>query len=288
MDLLSGSVALGLLSALTWGTGDFCGGLATKRISPYAVVFGVQAVGALLLLIITLVVGEPLPGLEATLWAAGAGLAVVVGLVALYTGLARGQMGVVAPISGVIGAGVPIAAAAFTVGLPGLLPLFGFGLALLSVWLMAYGAGEGPVAAGHTTRRSGLVLALVAGLGFGLFFVMLDRAAELYIWWPLVIARSMASLALLPVVIVLALRGRLAGVRAALPFVLLAGTLDSLGNLFFGLAAQAGRLDIAAVLASLYSAVTVGLAWLILRERLSPPQWAGVAAALVAIPLIAA
>ncbi|MGL4651018.1 MAG: EamA family transporter [Caldilineaceae bacterium] len=284
IQLFSGAVALGLLSALSWGSGDFCGGLAAKRANPVFVVFASQLVGATLLAVLAVVFGEPLPGVEVWAWAAAAGLAGAFGLVALYTGLAQGMMGVVAPVSGVVGAAVPIVVAAVTVGLPGALPLAGFALALLSVWLLSGGA----VSQSTKARSSGLRLALIAGTGFGLFFVFLDQAAEVAIWWPLVIARGMACLALAPFLLRSARHGGLGDLKAALPFILLAGVLDSGGNLFFGLAAQIGRLDMAAVLSSLYSAVTVGLAWLFLRERLTRPQWAGVAAALIAIPLIAA
>lgn len=277
------SIFYGLLSALSWGGGDFSGGLATRRASSYGVVLCGQLVGAALLTLLAFVFREPFPAAQPFWqnWALPmlAGVTGTLGVVTLYTGLATGAMGVVAPVAGVVGAAVPIVVAAFTQGLPGLLPLLGFALALLAVWLLAGGGGGGDV------RRSGLLLALLAGLSFGLYFVFLSFAAQEATWWPLVIGRCTSA----PILALLVLRSERAALPpvALLPLVALSGTLDAGGNLFFALAAQTGRMDTAAVISSLYPAVTVGLAWLLLRERLSPTQWVGVALGLLAIPLIA-
>ncbi len=280
MNWLAGSVALGLLSALSWGSGDFCGGMATRRANPFGVVLGVQFVGGLALFALALLTGEALPPPATWAWAALAGLGGAVGLVALYSGLATGNMGIVAPVSGVVGAAVPIAVAALTDGSPGLLPLAGFLLGLLAVWLLAGGR-----AAGAEWRSMGLPL--LAGVCFGLYFVFMAFAAEDALWWPLVIARLLSTLLLTPLVLLRAAQATLPGV-ATLPLLIAGGLLDSGGNLFYALAVQAGRMDTAAVLSSLYPAATVGLAWLVLRERLSTQQWVGVALGLLAIPLIAA
>lgn len=285
--MFSSSVIFGLLSALSWGGGDFSGGLASKRASPYAVVLGGQFTGALLLTLLALIFGEALPAL-ATPWQSfglpmAAGISGAIGLVALYTGLANGAMGVVAPVSGVVGAAVPIGVAALTEGSPGLLPLLGFALALLAVWLLSGGAGGG-------LQRSGLLAALVAGLGFGFYFVFMALATAQATWWPLVVGRCASMLLVTVVMALTAARGGRVLLPAVtlLPLVALSGILDTGGNLFYTLAAQAGRMDTAAVISSLYPAATVGLAWLLLHERLSATQWVGVALGLLAIPLIAA
>jgi drug/metabolite transporter (DMT)-like permease len=271
------AVVFGLASALTWGAGDFSGGLATKR----APVLGVLAIshgaGLLLLLGLALAWGEQVPALSDLAWGFAGGVAGAFGLASLYRGLAIGQMGLVAPLSAVLTAALPVAAGALTEGLPGTNTLLGFGLALVGIWLVA-GAGS---AAGS---RAGLGLAVLAGLGFGAFFILAHRAGGSAVFWPLVAAR-VASLAF---VVPLALGrghlvrpdGRLLGV------ILLSGACDAAGNAFYVLASQAGRLDVAAVLSSLYPASTVLLAMVLLGERLSRPQIAGIVVTLAAIALM--
>ncbi len=271
------SIVFGLLSALTWGAGDFNGGLATRKSGVYAVVIFAELIGALVLLIIALVVGEPFPSLAGWLWGIAAGLVGVIGLMALYQGLATGKMGLVAPLSAVIGGAVPILYTAIYQGLPPPIQLLGFFFGLLAVWLLSSQDGV-------RIRIEDLTLPLIAGLGFGFYFVLIDIATVESVYWPLVPARTVAGLLLIP--IALRLRQPLLPVRASAPFVAASGTLDALGNLFFALAASTGRLDIAAVLSSLYSATTVGLAWIFLKERLNVRQWIGVAAALAAIVLV--
>ncbi len=111
---MNGAVWFGLMSALVWGAGDFCGGLATRRARPLSVVLIAEISGAVLLLLAALAWRQPLPDLPTLGWSAGAGLAGAMGLVALYTALGRGHMGVVAPVSAVIAALVPIVASAYT------------------------------------------------------------------------------------------------------------------------------------------------------------------------------
>ncbi|MBN2305193.1 MAG: DMT family transporter, partial [Anaerolineae bacterium] len=139
---------------------------------------------------------------------------------------------------------------------------------------------------GGDGSRKGLRLAAFAGLCFGAFFILMGRVSEDAVFWPLTSARITALLA----VLALGLVSRRAALprRAHWPVILLAGTLDVGGNVFFVLAAQAGRLDVASVLSSLYPAVTVLLARALLKEHIGRVQALGVVAALVAIPLIAA
>jgi drug/metabolite transporter (DMT)-like permease len=273
------AVTFGLASALTWGAGDFSGGLATKR----APVFGVLAIGhgfGLLLLIgLALLWGEAAPAASEFAWGVAAGLCGMVGLVALYRGLAVGRMSIVAPVSAVLTAALPVLFGVATAGLPGGTTLLGFGLALLGVWLLA---GTGAKESG----RGGLGLALLAGCGFGIFFILLDRAGENAVIWPLVAARCGSLAVLLPIALVRRQFGRF--IPRSLGLALLAGTLDVLGNAFFILATQAGRLDVAAILSSMYPASTVLLASILLGERVTRAQMAGIVVVLVSIALIAA
>ena len=268
----------GLASAFTWGAGDFSGGLAGKKSSTYAVVLVSQMVGGLLLMGLALLFREPMTTMTNLLIGGAAGVAGMIGLLGLYTGLAQGRMGVVAPLTAVLSATLPIILTAFAEGLPPVTTLIGFGMALVAVWFLSAGGNQG-----RMTRQE-LLYAIIAGTGFSLFFILIDRVSDNAVFWPLVGARTVSI-----IVVGLFMIVRRVGKRPSasqLPIIALAGVLDAAGNTFFALAAQAGRLDVAAVLASLYPASTVLLAWLILKERLARFQWLGVAAALAALVLI--
>lgn len=273
------TVVFGLLSALSWGAGDFFGGLATKRAHPFTVVHVAEWVGAVVLVALALFFQEALPDGASLLWAAGAGLVGAVGLLTLYTALAAGHMGIVAALSAVVSALVPIIVAALTEGLPAPLHMLGFGVGLVAIWLLTSSHDV-------TVQPRELWLALAAGLGFGFYFVLVDRAVgESGVFWSLAFARSLAGVVLL--VILLATRRPLLPPRPVLPVNMANGALDAGGNLFFALAAQSGRLDIAAVVASLYPGMTVLLARVILKERLNRLQTVGAVAALAAVVLVA-
>lgn len=274
-----GSLAIlyGLLSAISWGAGDFSGGLAAKRTNVYSVVVHAEWIGALGLVAAALAFGEPIPSGTAMAWGAIAGIAGGIGLTALYAGLARGRMGIIAPFSAVLAAALPVLLVALTEGTPSLVTLLGFALALAAVWLLAR-----PDTAGFRLHDFGLPV--VAGLGFGLFFIGVHRAGNEAVFWPLVAARLTALVVIL--VIALVQRQPLVPPRSTVALIALAGLLDAGGNLFFAQAARTGRLDVAAVLASLYSATTVLLAWLFLGERVDRAQAVGLLAAFAAIVLI--
>ncbi|KAA3660842.1 MAG: DMT family transporter [Chloroflexi bacterium] len=268
----------GLASAFTWGAGDFSGGYASKKSSTYTVVLVSQIVGGALLFGLALLFREPMTTWTNMLIGGVAGVAGMIGILALYAGLAQGRMGVVAPLTAVISAALPIIISAFTEGLPSLTTLTGFGMALVAVWFLSAGGNQGKI------TRQELILAVIAGVGFSLFFILIDRVSDNAVFWPLVGAR-VASVSVIFLYVVIRGVGKRPS-SSQLPIIALAGILDAGGNAFFALAAQAGRLDVAAVLASLYPASTVMLAWFILKERLERFQWVGVVAALVALILI--
>jgi drug/metabolite transporter (DMT)-like permease len=272
------AVLLGVASAASWGAGDFTGGLASKRSPVLGVLVLGQATGVALIAAMAVLLAEGRPAVTGLAWGAAAGAAGTVGLGALYRALAVGRMAIAAPVSAVLAAAIPVVWGAATEGVPPASKLAGFALALAGIWLIARaGPADGD--------RRGLPLALLAGCGFGGFLVLMDRGAEGGTFWPLAAARATAmALAFLAALA----RGRpWIPAPSAVPLIALSGALDAGGNAFFVLATQAGRLDVAAVLSSMYPASTVLLAALLLRERVSRPQGAGIAAVLGAIALIA-
>ena len=269
---------LSLAAAASWGAADFSGGLATKRVNPFGVVVVAHGTGLLFMLLLALLAKEPVPSRTSLLWGMAAGLVGGISLAALYKALAIGKMGVNAPLSAVIAALLPLLFSFSTEGLPRPLQLVGFVLALISIWLIAAQPGA-------SGGREGLGLAVAAGIGFSGFLLFSKLAGAHALFWPLVFAR-LASL-LLMLAIVLISRPEWKPAKGALPYMLVAGVLDSGANALYVAATQHGRLDVAAVLSSLYPASTVILARVLLKERLSQPQSAGIVAALIAVPLIA-
>jgi drug/metabolite transporter (DMT)-like permease len=275
------AVLLALGCAVVYGAADFLGGLASRRTSAFAVVALSQVVGLIALLALLPWLGGPV-GPADLWWGAAAGLAGATGLVVFFRTLARGVMSVIAPVTAVTAAAVPV-----LVGLVGgdrisSWAAFGIVLALVGVALVS---AEGGFAALRAARPASLAPALLAGSMFGLFFVLLDQTSDSSGLTPLVTAR-LASVAL---VVVLALAGRksLRVTRAALPLVAASGLGDMTANALFLLATQSdGQLAITGVLASLYPVSTVVLAQLVLRERLVGAQVAGLAAAVAAVVLI--
>ncbi len=271
-------VILGLAAAASWGAADFGGGVATKRASEYMVVIITQAVGAVLLSILAISYSENIPALDNALWGAFAGISGSLGLIALYRGLSRGKMGVVAPVSAVVAVILPVFYSAFYEGLPAIHQMMGFIIAIVGIWFIA-GASEKT-----ETHFDDIILALMAGFGFGLFFISIGQFSGDSLFWPLVIAKLSAVILLLSFVLVK--KSVRLPLRNVLPIIIIAGVFDTFGNLFFGVATQIGRLDIATVTSSLYPGVTVLLAWIILKEHLSSKQWVGVLLALVALMFI--
>jgi drug/metabolite transporter (DMT)-like permease len=271
-------VLFGLASAATWGAGDFCGGLASRRSSAIGVVIFGDLVGAVLLAGLALLLGEALPPLTALVWGALAGLAGAAGLLALYRSLALGRMSIASPLTAIFAGLFPVLFGLLTEGLPSVFQFAGFALALFGVWCLA-----------STGRLDfhwrDLGLPLISGFGFGLFFILIGQAARTAAIWPLVASRAAGTLGLMAYA--LATRQFALPAREHWPLTTLVGVLDAAGNGFFAFAARLGRLDVASVLASLYPASTVWLAWVFLKERLTRQQLVGVLAALAAVVLIA-
>ena len=272
-------ILLGLASAAAWGAGDFSGGLASKRTSAYSVVILSQFVSLVLLVLSAVLIPEGANSLRDMILGGIAGVCGAAGLVALYSGLARGPMGVVAPITAVVAAIVPVIFSILNEGFPAMEVFVGFIIALIAVWLISQGDQDAKI------HLSDLRLPIIAGFGFGIFFILIDQVSSNAILWPLVSARS--ALILVVFIVGMLSRNIELPVLTRLPIIALAGIFDTGGNVFFALATRVGRLDISAILSSLYPAATVVLAWIILKERLAMRQWIGILLALVAVILIA-
>lgn len=273
------SPSLSLSAAASWGAADFSGGFATKKANVFGVVVIAHAVGLAFMLLLALLFAEPIPGWKSLQWGMVAGAVGGIGLAAFYKALAVGKMGINAPLASVITAVLPVLFSFRTEGLPHPVQLAGFALALASIWVMTMQRGG----AGSST---GMGLAVVAGIGFSGFLLFIKLAGSRAIFWPLVSART-ASCLLMAGIIFLTVSDWKPN-RGAVRFILLAGVLDSGANALYVAATQHGRLDVAAVLSSLYPASTVILARVVLKERLSRLQTAGVIAALIAVLMISA
>jgi drug/metabolite transporter (DMT)-like permease len=273
------SILFGLLSALSWGGGDFTGGLASRSEKAVRVVTLAEIAGFLLLIVLKLFIPEPVPPIQIWLVSGLASLLGTAGLILLYFALANGQMSIAAPVSALMAAIIPVVVSSLTEGFPGPVTAVGFVFALASIWLISQDEK-----ATHLERLSDLRLPLLAGVGFGLYFVLIHSATQEYTLWPLIAAR----VASIPVLITYGLitRQQVLPKRPLWPLVSLGGLLDIGGNVFYVLAGQAGRLDVAAVLGSLYPASTVILAGIVLKERLTRVQVLGILAALLAIVLM--
>ncbi|MBN1148929.1 MAG: DMT family transporter [Anaerolineales bacterium] len=277
-------ISSALFSATLWGAGDFCGGLASRRMTSFQALVISSGVGSAVLLALALLWGERLPGLDSLLWAALAGVAGLLGLAALFRGLSLGNAAVVSPTAGVIGTALPVVFGAITEGLPSPVQGLGFLLALAGIWL----AASSPLPSNDSqsqTRANELSLAVLAGIGFGGFFILVAQVDTGALFAPLAAAK-LSSLGL--AIAIVHLRGTRTPGFAGNPAALLSGVLDAGANGFYLLATRFTRLDVAVVLSSLYPAGTVLLARWLLKEQVSPSQWLGVLLCVAAIGLIAA
>ncbi len=273
------SILFGLASALFWGAGDFAGGLVSRRANAVRASLYVQAGGLIPVLTIALFTRQLTMPLVDWLWCGAAGVIGSLGFLALYRALADGQMSTAAPIAAVTSAGLPAIVGVMRDGVPSASIVAGFIFALAAIWLISQN-GTGTI----KLRLKDLLLPFLAGLGFGIYFIFVDLGGQSSIFAPLVAVRGAGGLTLM--VLAAFSKDLHLPSRSILPLVLLNISVDVLGSVFFILAVQSGRMDIAAVLGSLYSGVTVLLAWLILREKISSIQRIGVAFALLAIILI--
>jgi drug/metabolite transporter (DMT)-like permease len=272
------AIALALGASVLWGVGDFLGGVTSRRLATLTVLAYSQTAGLVGILVAAVFVADDFLSFVGFGAAMLAGIGGLVGLGALYRGMAVGAIGVVAPISATA-AVIPV-----TVGLlrgerPSALQLFGIAVALVGVFLVSREPGQtGRLAAG-------VPLALLAALGFGSYFLFIDRASSDDALWAVVVARSTSSLL---AVVAAASRRSLHAPRRLLPTLIAIGLFDVGANLLLALALNEGFVSIVSVLASLYPVITIALAVVLLRERPNRGQAAGAAAALTGAAMIAA
>ncbi|WP_236622742.1 EamA/RhaT family transporter [Methanococcoides methylutens] len=221
-------VFFSLAAAATWGAADFGGGFATKRASVYSVVIITQAVGLVLLPFLALFFSEEFPPMNGMFWGFVAGVAGSFGLLALYHALSMGKMGVAAPVSAVVTVALPVIYGAINEGLPAGHQIAGFVLAIAAMWLIGSTGEKGEV------KRQDLFYPLLAGVGFGIFFISVDLFSESAVFWPLTVAKISAVVVILGFAMLR--KSATLPSKAVLPLIILAGILDAAGNLFFALA----------------------------------------------------
>jgi drug/metabolite transporter (DMT)-like permease len=275
------ALAISLASAASWGISDFLGGLESRRLSVLGVLAVSQPAGLVLIaLFIPLFGADPISADKLAI-AALAGAASLGGLGAFYAAMAMGTVSVVAPIAS-LGVVVPVVVGLAQGQSPGTIQLLGLVVAIAGVVILGY--EENPEHAG-VARRS-IVLAILAGLGFGIFFAALDAASPDRPGWAILAVRvgGVATVA----AALLVVRPNFEGVAAATPVLVTIGFFDILANALFAVASTRGILPVVAVGGSMYPAFTIALAHGVLGERLASIQWAGVVLALVGVGMIAA
>ena len=274
------AIALALAASVSWGTGDFFGGLTSRRLHVLTVLVVSQVFGLAAALAWIVISVDGFPGWTATAWAAAAGLGGCLGIGSLYRGMAVGAMGIVAPVSA-MAAAIPFAVGIASGERPGALQVAGIMLALVGVAI----ASREPAERGGG-RAAGFGLALLAALGFGVYFVFADRAADASVPYAVATARGV-SLAV-AFVAALAVGGSLRPGRSFLPVLAVVGLCDVGANMLFSVATTHGYLSVVAVLAALYPVVTVALAAIVLHERVAPTQRLGMIGALAGAAMITA
>jgi uncharacterized membrane protein len=305
---------IALAAAASWGGGDFSGGMGVKAARGRAggalrVIIVAHGTSLAALLVILWLQHATLPHGALLAWGLLAGVAAAFSLTAFYIALSRGAMGASAAVSGLLAAAIPAVVSSAIEGAPTALRLAGFVLAAAAIWMIA--AGPSPENADGVKQRGTMALAIVGGLGFGFYFVALRMDNPLGVLEPLALTRSASLVTCVLLLWIVGLRGNKSRVRpmsqkrdpstglgqamghpeawlgkTALVWALGVAVLDTGGNLLFVAATRMGRLDVAAVLASLYPAGTILLAAWRLHERPTRRQFAGMAVALAAVLMI--
>jgi drug/metabolite transporter (DMT)-like permease len=282
-------VLLGLAAAVLYGSGDFLGGMATRRAHVLTVLTLVETAAVIVAVAVAVVSGGPasLPGLA---WGFSAGVIGGLGLIVFYVGLAAGPMSVVAPVSGLVATVLPVAVALAEGERPGVGVYAGALLCLVAIVLASSASeteGPGDPGRARPPRRLGRAIAFgtAAGVSFGLFFLLIRNAGQSGEVWPVAAGRIGELAVVLAAAAVL--RPGLRGLRGGIPLAAVsAGVIDVVANLCYVAATRIGAFGLAVVLASLYPGVTVLLARVVLGERLRWIQRVGLGLAAIGILLV--
>jgi drug/metabolite transporter (DMT)-like permease len=273
-----------LLSASTWGGSDFVGGVGARRAPAILVVASGHIVSLFLLLVLCRGMGIAIPASSFLFYSALGGFEGSLALAVFYRALAMGAMGLTAALTGLLTALVPVVFSLVHDGLPTPLTAVGLALGLAAIWLITRTSSPKRTGtAAPSTPPAALLLGALAGIGFGSQLILFKMASGGGILWAMTSARAAGVVAL---ILVIAVRPPQAPWRGFWLTGILAGTLDTLGNLFYIQATRFGRLDVAAVVCSLYPGGTILLAAIVLRERPTRRQLAGIAVALAAVALL--
>jgi drug/metabolite transporter (DMT)-like permease len=269
-------VGFSLGAVFVWGTSDFLGGYASRRSNSFVFTSIVHATGLLMMLGVALAGHSPFPSRSSVAWALAAGLSGGAGLAIFYRALASGRMGLTAPVAAVLSAAIPTVFGIFIEGVPRVIQVVGFGLAAAGIWLISR-PEDG-------SRPQGIGTAVFAGIAFAGFYLFIKQAGNDSAVWLAAVSR-VAAVALTGTIVVLGRHRQIT--PQGVGWGLVAGVLDISGSVFFIRATQTGRLDAAVVISSLYPAITVLLARLVLKEHFTRWKVVGMFAALLAVPLIA-
>jgi drug/metabolite transporter (DMT)-like permease len=277
--MLAAVLALG--ASVAWGVGDFLGGLKSRTLAPLAVLAVAQPVGLTAMVVVALAHWEPWPG-ESALFAVPAAFLGTLGLIAFYRGMAAGSISLVAPIAAT-GALLPVTFGLATGERPSTLQLAGIGLAVGGAVVTSYEPGT---ASERPRMAVGIGWALLAAVAFGGYFIPMHEASEGdFVWATLVFRMTSFSLVLAAV---LAFRPRLTRSPRELGVLACIGLADTSGNVLFAAASSRGLVSVVSVLASLYPVMTVILARVYLRERVTRVQEGGAVATLAGVVLVSA
>jgi drug/metabolite transporter (DMT)-like permease len=274
------AVLLALFSAVVYGVSDYGGGRATKSSAAVTVTLAAECTTFVALSIVMVVLDDPFPARADVLWGLAAGLASCSAVIALYHALANGAMTVVAPVTAVVAAVIPVAFGLATGERPGAIAIVGAVVAITAIALIS-----GAVGVPHVpTRRAILGVALIAGAGFGLLFVFLDRTSDDSGLWPVYAARWIA----IPTLLVAhwVRRDRRPLTRTTGGLAVMVGVLTTAANASFLAATRRGLLSVVAVVVSMYPASTVLLATVLDGERVRRPQAVGLGLAGLALVLV--
>jgi drug/metabolite transporter (DMT)-like permease len=254
-------VLWGLATAAAWGTADFTGGFASRRVPPVAVTAASQIIGLATLALGVLIVAPPVPAADVLALGAVAGVAGGLGLAFLYEGLARGAMGIVSAIAAAGSVVIPV-------GVTTLLGVTVAPLALVGVGLVVAAGVAATDVSRDAASRSALLLSFGAAGGFAAWYLLIDRAAAEGGIWALVASRGASSVAIVALAVITRARTTVAAFRSVLPLVVAAGVLDVGANVFFVVARGEISVALAATLSGLYPLFTMILARVVLAERL--------------------